>query len=218
MTTGPSTPDVTEMTAVHRVFRNSFAAAPGLIDGVKDGDTARAAVVGSFLTNVLGFLHVHHGGEDDLLFPKLLDRATDKELVARIAGQHHDVDRAFGATESSLAAWTSAPDAASGAALRDSVAELQDVLLAHLDEEESTILPIVAEHITAEEWGELPGHAMGAFEGDVWLILGLVREQMNEEQRDRMFREMPPPVVEAWKTVGLPAYRQTVADLVGSPS
>ena len=74
-------------------------------------------------------------------------------------------------------------------------------------------LPLLAEHITAAEWGELPGHAMAAFQGDnAFLILGLVREQFTPEQNERMLLEMPPPAVEAWKTIGIDAYKATVIE------
>ena len=33
-----------------------------------------------------------------------------------------------------------------------------------------------------------------------------------------MLEGMPPPAVEAWKTVGIDAYKATVAGLVGSPA
>src|SRR6478735_10972468 len=102
----PTRPDVTEMSAVHRVFRNAFAMAPKLIGGVADGDADRAAVVGAFYATVLRFLHAHHDGEDELLFPKLLERSSDPELVARINGQHHLVDDALAAVEATLTEWT----------------------------------------------------------------------------------------------------------------
>ena len=55
----------------------------------------------------------------------------------------------------------------------------------HLDREEAAILPLAAAHLTPEEWGKLPGHAMGSFGGDkIWLIIGLIRENFTQEQRD----------------------------------
>src|SRR6478609_1520519 len=177
----PSRPDVTEMAAVHRVFRNAFGMAPKLIGGVADGDAARASVVGAFYKAVLSFLHAHHSGEDELLFPKLVERAPDPELVARINGQHQAVDEALTAVDATLAAWTADGSAATAQKLVGEIAVLEAATVPHLDEEEAEILPIVSEHITLAEWGELPGHAMKATDpNDLWLILGLVREQMSD--------------------------------------
>src|SRR6478609_6954617 len=143
----PARPDVTEMTAVHRVFRNAFGMAPKLIGGVADGDIERAGVVGGFYETVLRFLHAHHDGEDALLFPKLLERASDPELVARINGQHHLVDEALATVDATLASWVADGSAATGQQLVGEIAVLSAATLPHLDEEEEKILPIVLEHI-----------------------------------------------------------------------
>jgi hypothetical protein len=40
----------------------------------------------------------------------------------------------------------------------------------HLDNEEETVLPLIGEHLTIEEWGELPAHAMRNYSGErIWL-------------------------------------------------
>ena len=84
----------------------------------------------------------------------------------------------------------------------------------HLDEEERLGLPLAAEYLSAEEWGQLPGHGLRAFDGDkVWLILGLIRERMNEAQRDAMLEHMPPPVVEMWTGFGEHAFMELAAEV-----
>jgi hypothetical protein len=51
---------------------------------------------------------------------------------------------------------------------------------------------------------------MGAFAGDkIWLILGLIRQQMNDEQRARK----PPPAVEMWTSVGESSFNQLMAEV-----
>jgi hypothetical protein len=211
-----STPDVTEMTAVHRVFRNAFDSASQLIGSVPDGDVERAALVGGFFSDVLEFLRVHHEGEDALMFPKLLDRVDDPELVASIAAQHHDVEAALAATQQAIAAFRASASADDAARLIDDLASLAGILQTHLDDEERAILPVCEAHLSVEEWGELPGHAMQSFQGDdMFLIIGLVREQFTDEQNARMLAEMPPPVVDAWHSVGLSAYKAKVSALIG---
>jgi hemerythrin-like domain-containing protein len=214
----PTNPDVTEMTAVHRVFRNTFATAPRFVGGVKDGDTERAAIVGGYLANVLELLRVHHDGEDELMFPKLVDRSADPELVRRIAAEHHDLDAALPAATAAISAWVADGSTDSGDAVLAALKDLEVALVPHLDHEEEAILPLVSEHISVEEWDELPGHAMQTFQGDnLFLILGLVRDEFTQEQRDRMLEGMPPPAVEAWRTVGIDAYKASVAQLIGAP-
>src|SRR6478735_1672071 len=148
----PSRPDVTEMAAVHRVYRNAFAMAPQLVGGVDDGDVARAEVVGAFYADILEFLHLHHEGEDELLFPKLVARVPDPELVTRIAGQHALVHDGLEASNASVAAWRTTGSAADRDRLLAALTALEAAALPHLDEEEEKILPLVSEHITLEEW------------------------------------------------------------------
>ena len=80
------------------------------------------------------------------------------------------------------------------------MATLGAALLAHLDEEEAFIVPLAAQHILASEWGELPGHALRNFAGDkMWLVLGLIREQMSAQQLTMMDDHMPPAALAMWR-------------------
>jgi hypothetical protein len=213
--TESSAPDITEMTAVHRIFRNAFASAPQLVGSVAEGDDERAELVGGYYGDVLEFLRVHHEGEDLLMFPRLVERSSNPDVVARIGAQHHDVETALEAANEAVAAFRASGSRAAGLRLIEQLDVLRGVLEPHLDEEERMILPIVEEHLTLEEWGAMPGHAMQSFQGDdMFLIIGLVREQFTDDQNARMLAGMPPPVVDAWQSVGLQAYAAKVAALV----
>jgi hypothetical protein len=62
--------------------------------------------------------------------------------------------------------------------------------------------------MSEEEWGAMPGHAMATFSGDkLWLILGLVFDQLDPQQRQFVVSILPPPVTEMWNTTGERAYR-----------
>jgi hypothetical protein len=205
--TSPAAIDVSDMYPVHNALRTTLAAAPRLVGGVDDGDTGRRDLIANFYTNVISFLHVHHDGEEVLVFPKLRERCPDqRDLVERIAAQHRDVDKLVGDSTDLLRRWQSGE-----AGERDTCARtlkaLGDRLTEHLDDEERLLLPLCATNLSEEEWGALPGHALGSFDGDkVWLILGLIRQNMTEEQRDRMLAHMPPPAVEMWTGFGESAF------------
>jgi len=207
--------DTSDMIQFHRVFRDAFGAAAPYVGSVAPGDTARAEVVGSYYANVLALLKSHHEGEDELVWPKLVERAPDQAAtVMRIAGQHEGVLAALQKAQARLTEWRVDPQVEAGAQLAAALAELGAELARHLDEEERVILPIAAQHITAPEWGELPQHGMQHFEGDkIWLIMGLIREQMSPEQIAVMEREMPPPVLEFWNNAGRGMFEAFVADL-----
>jgi hemerythrin-like domain-containing protein len=174
-------------------------------------------LIGNFYDNVLKFLLVHHNGEDELVFPRLIARRPDDAAeIERVAAQHHDVDGALAGSGKALSDWMSG-DSAAQPAVVDNLVELRDILVAHLDEEERVVLPMCGESLTPPEWGELPGHAMQAFEGDkIWLIMGLIRERFTQVQRDQMLAHMPPPAVEMWTGFGENAFNELMG-AVGAP-
>ncbi len=210
-------PDTGEMIAVHNVFRESFADAADLVSSAA-GDAGRAAMVGNFYDNVLDFLTVHHDGEDTLVTPLLMERAGgDRETITRIADQHEPVARTARGTREALAAW-SAHDGGRRRGSHEDVAvalgTLADQLIPHLDEEEAELLPLCAEHMSLEEWGALPAHGFTHFSGDkIWLVLGLIRQNMTHAQRDAMLANMPPPAVEMWTTMGERSFDELMGSL-----
>jgi Hemerythrin HHE cation binding domain len=209
--------DTSDMPSLHQVFRDALTAAPDYVGKANVGDGSRAELVGSYYDNVLRLLHVHHEGEDELLTPRLVARNPDQvELIERVAHQHEGVLDAIAAAESGVARWRTEPSEANRAAAVDALAGLDAVLTPHLDEEELTIVPIAASCINAAEWGELPEHGMKTFTGDkIWLILGLIREQMSPSKIAEMDAHMPPPVVEFWTTQGQGMFEGYVGQLRG---
>ncbi len=213
--TGAPGPDTSDMFAVHGVFRDTLGAATALVGGVPDGDADRLALVANYYENVLSFLEAHHDGEEQLVFPLLRERCPDQcALVDEMAEQHEDALTLLSAARQWLAAWPSGGDAVQLEVV-GALGSLRTHLVEHLDEEERLGLPLAARYLSAEEWGQLPGHGLAAFDGDkVWLILGLIRERMNEEQREAMLTHMPPPAVAMWTGFGGHAFNELAAQVV----
>ena len=102
----PPLADTTDMAQVHRVFRDAIAAAPSLINTTPRHEPARRDLVAAYIRNVLALLHAHHDGEDELIWPILIERAPDQaEDVQRIAAQHDDVDSALKAASAAIETW-----------------------------------------------------------------------------------------------------------------
>jgi hypothetical protein len=208
-------PDVTDMFAVHGVFRDTLGAAPELVGGVAACDEERVAQVANYYENILFFLESHHDGEEVLVFPLLRERCPGNEaLFDRLLEQHEEAVKLMGNATSALAAWPgggAAEQSDAAAALE----ALRAQLVPHLDLEESEGLPLCAENLNAEEWGKLPGHALASYRGDkVWLILGLIRQRMNDAQRAAMLEHMPPPAVEMWTGFGERAFGDLSSQVV----
>jgi hemerythrin-like domain-containing protein len=203
------------MFAVHGVFRDTLGAAPHIVGSIEPGDAERVAQVANYYENVLFFLHSHHDGEEALVFPLLRERCPgNEELFERLLEEHEVAVKLMGNATSALAAWPGG-GAAEQSDAADALEALRVQLEAHLDEEETEALPLCAENLTAEEWGKLPGHAMGSYQGDkIWLILGLIRQRMNDAQRAAMLEHMPPPAVEMWTGFGEQAFNELSSQVV----
>jgi len=206
--------DTRDMIGLHHVFRQALAS-PYAAD-VPDGDTARADLVGTYLDNVLRLLHAHHEGEDKLMTPRLLARCTPEEatLVSTIADMHGDVTADIAAAEAAVTTWRISAGTAERDATVAALARLNGSLTPHLDQEENVVLPIASKYLNVAEWGELPAHGMQTFTGDkLWLILGLVQEQMPAPAVQEMEAHLPPPVLTAWTSTGRSAYAEFISTL-----
>ncbi len=206
-------PDTSDMAAVHKVFRLSLDSAPELV-GSAAGDDVRRALIANYYDNVGAFLTAHHDGEDQLVYPLLIERAPDHRAVLELGErQHEDVLPLKDAVTASVDSWRAQGDSQAPRLLR-SLQALDDVLSPHLDYEEAEVVPLATEHLTVEEWGALPGHTLGTFDGDkVWLIMGLVRENFTQEQRDAMLEHLPPPARQMWETMGEASFDELIAQV-----
>jgi hemerythrin-like domain-containing protein len=212
---GAPAPDTTDMLAVHQVFRTALGDAPAVLDSARSDDSERVELVRSYYDNVLRFLASHHDTEDCLVFPLLVERdPEDRARIDEIAGQHHDVTSALDHAQEEVAAFGAAPSPATRQSAAAALTALDASLTPHLDQEEEFILPLAARYLSMEEWGALPGHGMATFTGDkIWLILGLLRENMSQAQRDAMLAHMPPPAVDMWQNMGNAAFAAMIAEV-----
>ncbi len=211
---GNFTTEVGDMFAVHQAITTALDDAPTLVGNAGD-DVERAQVVGSFYENVLEFLHGHHEGEDELLYPLLEERCpNEKDMLERIDAQHALLNGPMQEAREAIAEWRAAPSTEGAAKVMRLLEEIDETLRPHLGEEETFVLPVATAWVSPEEWGQLPAHAMQTFQGDKpWLALGLIREQLTSDQRDRMLSGMPPPVQTLWTEQWEPAFTSFMGEV-----
>jgi hemerythrin-like domain-containing protein len=219
MTTAPELPlaDATAMTRFHRIFREALDAVPRFIGAARAGDNDRADFVGSYYANVLKLLHAHHEAEDVTIYPLMMERLPQHVgVISRVNAEHEAVLGTLGAAEQAVAAWRADPSRASREAASASLESMRAILLEHLDHEEADVVPLIALCITAAEWDEMSATAFQRFSGDkVWLVLGLIQEQMLAEENATMEANMPPPVHDFWVASGRAMFQDYAAELRG---
>ena len=195
--------DTSEMLLIHRVIRREIGRLPALVRAAA-GDPARAARVGAHATEMLHFLHSHHHGEDELLYPLVRERVSlDADLMERMDAQHLQVAEAVTAVEAELPAWTTSADAATGERIAARLDAVLPVLIDHLAEEETELLPVVATTVTQAEWDQLGKHGLASIRPPRRLvILGHILEESDDAERARFLRKVPAPARLAFRLVG----------------
>ncbi len=215
MTETPPRPDTRDMLGIHQVFRRELPMAAALVRGCPDGDRDRAAALAAHVAVVTDFLHVHHEGEDELLWPALYAAAPEEaELVGRMEADHAGLEAAISRVTAAVVGFAEDPDPSSREAAADALESLSESVVAHLDAEEASVLPLCERVLTVEQWGALGEHGRAALPQEhAFTIFGLILEEIPAEQQRFILGEMPPAVVTAWEQVGRPQYDAYIAGL-----
>jgi hemerythrin-like domain-containing protein len=186
-------PNTVDMVVVHRRFRQEFGSAPRLVRSVSNGDTSRADCIGANIALVLHMLHHHHSGEDELVWPKLLERAQpDADLIHRMQQQHQVVSNSLDRVGELLPDWRATADATAADRLATELDVLNVSLDEHLSEEETRALPLIEAHLSVSEWEQLGKRVVAAIPKDrrmVWL--GGILEESSPVERTEMMAQMP---------------------------
>lgn len=211
-------PNVAEMVVIHKVFRREFALLPGLIRGVPGGATTRAAVLAGHSRLLLDGLHEHHAGEDDLLWPKLRERAPESaQLIDEMESQHHEIAEQVDQVNAQLAPWEASADPALADQLAATIDELRKPLVEHLDGEEARALPVISEYITPKEWDAIGERSRATTpRNQLPILFGAILEDATPDERKFMLKPIPPPIRLLLTTFGARTYRRYVREVRGS--
>lgn len=215
----PARPDTREMVIVHRVFRREFGNLPALVRAVPPGDTERAAVVLDWLRDLGAALHHHHSGEDEMMWPVLLERAaTDTALILRMEEQHERIAELLHRAQHHATAFAAGAAPADGEALATTLTALSAVLDEHLDEEERLVLPVVERVMTTEEWDAMGERGRAGIPKDKLLVqLGFILMGTTPAERTAFMSRMPVAARVAWRLMGRRAWAKEYRRLYGTP-
>lgn len=207
-----------EMPIIHRIFRTEFASLSRLVTQVDPADRDRVDAVAGHLVFMLDGLHMHHTTEDDLIWPRLIERAgLDGPKVERMEGQHQQIDIAVAEVRQAATTWATAPSDDNAAALAARIGAFLEVLQTHLDEEEREVVPLIDRHLSLEEWEQVGQEGFEKFTpAQRWIALGQMVEVATPEEATHMFAGLPPPVKVLWRLYGQRKYRRYIGPIRGT--
>jgi len=188
--------DVRDMAIVHRTFRNAYEESARLVRAAPAPSPGRVTFLADHIDFVLAMLHVHHEGEDELLYPKLIERAPDQAAVTEQVDHEHElIKTALDATSAACAAWRQRPSAETGEALAAELDQLNSVVRPHLDDEEQKVVPLAAVTLTQREWDALGKHGAAQVPRNMrGVAFGMILEPLGAADRAHMMHVLPAPV------------------------
>lgn len=197
MTTTTAPIDTSVMPFLHTAFRRETRLAGALVRGVAAGDLRRARVVSEHLDLVLRTLHAHHTTEDELMWPKLLERVPEElaPLVHLMESQHERVDALATEVERLRPRWAATADPTDGERLAGLLDRLHVHLAEHLDDEEERLLPVAARALTEAEWEEMGERGRSHLRrSEMTLTMGMYAYEGDPAVLARIFAAAPAPV------------------------
>jgi hemerythrin-like domain-containing protein len=210
-----------EMKTIHSAFRRELRLAPALLRSVEHGDRLRAGIVASHLDLVDRFLHHHHTIEDDLLWPKLVERvpAEIAPIVELMETQHQTVAHLLERTVALRNAWRKEADSAWVIELAALYTSLRAALVEHLDAEEQHVMPLVEACVTEKEWAKIGKAAQrGTPLKDGPRMLGMLAYDGDPDVIHEMLGAVPAPMRGVVVKLGRRAYAKHAQRVYGTPT
>jgi len=208
--------DARGMAEIHRMFRAGFGEAPGLVDGVADGDSARAERVGDHLAMLSTALHAHHQGEDTLLWDRLEERAPSCAAhVARMKLQHAEMLAQLDRLDAGLPAWRAGGRVTDAASVTAALAGINAALAVHLPDEEGNIVPVMETVLSPKDVDALAEHGRRATpKGKTFVQLGAILAAQPDGGAAWQREHLPAPARVVWRILGRSRYERYRSELV----
>ena len=153
--------DVRDMAIVHRTFRSVYEEAVRLVRAAPAPSPGRVTFLADHIDFGIMMLHVHHEGEDELLYPMLIERMPEQAaMTEQVDREHQLIKTALDQASAACAAWRGRPSAETGEALAAALEHLNEAVQPHLDDEEQKVVPLAAVTLTQQEWDAVGKHGV----------------------------------------------------------
>jgi hemerythrin-like domain-containing protein len=188
--------DVRDMAIIHRTFRKAYDEAARLVRAAPAPSPARVTFLADHIDFAIAALHIHHEGEDELLYPKLIERVPEQApMTEQVDHEHQTIKTALDAASAACAAWRQRPSSETGEALAAALDQLNSVVQPHLDDEEQKIVPLAAVTLTQQEWDAVGKHGVAQIPRNKrGIAFGMILEPLGEADRAYMLHTLPAPV------------------------
>jgi hemerythrin-like domain-containing protein len=149
------------MYLMHHAFRRDLTSFAAAVADTSVEDRRAWRALARRWSQFARVLHLHHEGEDEILWPLLLekvDRAGDPDgraTLEAMEAEHEEIDPLLCGCAEGLASLAAGADADTRAALVVRMTAARERLGHHLGHEESDAMALVQQHLTPAEWDAL---------------------------------------------------------------
>jgi len=188
--------DVRDMAIVHRTFRRAYDESARLVRAAPTPSAGRVTFLADHIDFTIAALHLHHEGEDELLYPLLIERVPEQApMTEEVEHEHQLIGTALDAASAACATWRQRPSAETGEALAVTLDQLNEVAQRHLDDEEQKVVPLAAVTLTQQEWDAMGRHGVAQIpRSKRGIAFGMILDPLGEADRAYMMRSLPAPV------------------------
>ncbi len=186
--------DMTMMYLMHHAFRRdltAFAVAvPRTPVDARDAWAALAARWELFSAT----LHNHHHGEDEHVWPALMERADeqDRATLEAMEDEHAVIDPVLDACRDGITLMTTHPTEDVRSALAVRLVSAREHLARHLTHEETDAIAFMQRVLTAEEWDAIEDRLRSTLSlGKIVRMVPWVIHELPVDARHELFHEMP---------------------------
>ncbi|MEU7879290.1 hemerythrin domain-containing protein [Microbispora bryophytorum] len=204
---GDPAPDLVTFLVFHAGLRREFGRLAEVLDRCDPRDERRRTVVDEHLALLLRALHHHHTEEDEAIWPLL--RGLVPEAAAtldRLEADHQEMDTVIGRLSGG------------GRPAREVAADLRSLdrlLNTHLDLEESEVVPLIREHVSAAWWEESGKKVTKSHARDLPMLAAWLLDVAAPADRDHIFGSAPAVMRVLYRLSWRRAYERRVSQVYG---
>ena len=196
---------------IHAAVRRDVARTEQALRRLGDGDAARARQVQAAWQNLVRELTHHHEAEDEILWPFLLERGVDADLLHEMESEHVAMKEALGSASAAIDGVVAAPTTVTAASAADVVARSSEVINRHLDHEERDVEAPMGDLESDPEFKALSKKLRPASIVDAANALAWMQDGAGERERGALRAAIPGPVVSLLTLLLARRYRREVA-------
>ncbi len=203
-------------TIIHAAFRRDCQRFDRAFASFPAGSSRRADELTAAWKNLAFQMHHHHEDEETIFWPVLRSLGVDDSLTGELKDEHAQMLAALDLADKQVDVFHGDPSAANARAARETIADLEHVLSAHLAHEEQDLEPRSDEpHAPPQIKGTPKSRSVAAHRGNQGTMFAWLLDGADADAARGLRREIPPPVLFVISRVGGRRIGRTVRSRVG---